>query len=322
MDRFDRIFDLHKLLTASRLPVSRRRIEEKLECSRATAKRIIDSMRLYLNAPIKYDREQNGYYYDRSDGEMYELPGIWFNASELHALLSAQQLLTHVQPGLLEHQLAPLKERINTILQAQPTGSDQISHRVRILKMAARPTGEHFQTVAGAVADRHRLCIDYHNLNEDTQRNISPQRLVHYRDNWYIDAYCHLRNGLRTFALDIIQTAKTLSERAIDIPEPELDQHYATAYGIFAGKPDQIAILHFTPERASWVARETWHPQQQWVWQNDGYYELQIPYSDPRELIMDIMKHGPDVEVMKPCTLRKEIARLHQQAAAKYGETE
>lgn len=68
MDRFDRIFDLHKLLSAARYPVPRQRIEQELECSRATAKRIIEAMRLYLNAPIKYDRELNGYFYDPNEG--------------------------------------------------------------------------------------------------------------------------------------------------------------------------------------------------------------------------------------------------------------
>ena len=109
MDRFDRIFDLHKLLSAARHPVSRQRIEQELECSRATAKRIIEAMRLYLNAPIRYDRDRNGYYYDHGGEQMYELPGVWFNASELQALLSMQHLLTSVQPGLLERQLAPLR---------------------------------------------------------------------------------------------------------------------------------------------------------------------------------------------------------------------
>ncbi|OOY88703.1 HTH domain-containing protein, partial [Solemya velum gill symbiont] len=81
MDRFDRIYDLHKILSASRYPVSRKRLEDELECSRATVKRIIESMRLYLNAPIAYDRKLNGYYYETGNesGEvMYELPGIWF----------------------------------------------------------------------------------------------------------------------------------------------------------------------------------------------------------------------------------------------------
>ena len=84
MDRFDRIFELNRLLQSSRRPVSRRKIEEALECSRATAKRIVEDMRLYLNAPIVYSREHNGYHYDQREGEMYDVAGLvaprWFRA--------------------------------------------------------------------------------------------------------------------------------------------------------------------------------------------------------------------------------------------------
>ena len=102
MDRFDRIFELNRILQSARHPVSRQRLQQELECSRATIKRIIEDMRLYLNAPIVYDRERNGYRYDQGEGEMYELPGLWFNASELHALLSVEthsQLLSHPKLG-------------------------------------------------------------------------------------------------------------------------------------------------------------------------------------------------------------------------------
>ncbi len=198
MDRFDRIFNLHKLLSASRLPVSRQRIEEELECSRATAKRIVEAMRLYLNAPITYDRERNGYYYNAAEGEMFELPGIWFNASELHALLSVQQLLTQVQPGLLEQQFAPLKERIGELLKIQHGGGNEITQRIQILTANQRTGSEHFQTIAGATAKQKKITIDYYNRrdNQTNRRTLSPQRLTHYRDNWYLDAYCHLRNAL------------------------------------------------------------------------------------------------------------------------------
>ena len=111
MDRFDRIFELNRIFQAAHQPVSRRRLEEELECSRATVKRLIEDMRRYLNAPIVYDRERDGYRYDRRGGAMYELPGLWFNASELHALVMAQQLLAEVEPGLLDQQLRPLQRR-------------------------------------------------------------------------------------------------------------------------------------------------------------------------------------------------------------------
>ncbi|MCG8428913.1 MAG: WYL domain-containing protein [Chromatiales bacterium] len=330
MDRFDRIFDLHKLLSASRQPVSRQRVEEELECSRATAKRIIEAMRLYLNAPIKYDRVRNGYYYDHSEaetgaGKMYELPGVWFNASELHALLSVQQLLSDVQPGLLEKQLAPLSKRIENLLQLQGNSGKGLQGRIKILRAAARPAGPCFQQVADALARQQRIDIEHLNRRNDQRqwRQVSPQRLVHYKDNWYLDAYCHLREALRTFALDAITITKAVSSPSHPVEDSELGRHFGSAYGIFSGHADQTATLRFSTAVANWVAHEQWHQDQQGEWLADGRYLLKIPYHQSTELAMDILKYGPNVEVLGPDSLRQEIKQQLTAAAALYsGRTE
>ena len=127
MDRFDRIFELNRILQAARYPVSRQRLEQELECSRATVKRLIEEMRLYLNAPIVYDRKHNGYRYDAGEGEMYQLPGLWFNASELQALLTVQQLLEGIQPGLLDSHLQPLRRKIDQLLSRYPGRGEPLS---------------------------------------------------------------------------------------------------------------------------------------------------------------------------------------------------
>jgi predicted DNA-binding transcriptional regulator YafY len=320
MDRFDRIFELNRILQSARHPVSRRRLEQELECSRATIKRIIEDMRLYLNAPIVYDRERNGYRYDQSEGEMYELPGLWFNASELHALVSVQQLLADVQPGLLDPLLRPLQKRIDQLLELQHVGSDGLAGRIRILQMASRSVGECFQTVAGALARRRRLALGYFNRGsgERSAREVSPQRLIYYRDNWYLDAWCHLRQGLRTFALDAVAEARELGARAKEIPENELDAHFAASYGIFAGAPLHVAVLRFAARRAQWVAKERWHRDQQGRFLDDGTYELRVPYSNSLELIMDVLKYGPDVEVVDPAELRAEVGSRLRAALETY----
>ena len=321
MDRLQRIYKLHRVISARRHPVPRTVLEQELECSRATVKRIIQEMKLHFNAPIEYDRERNGYYYDTQDGQTFELPGVWFNAAELHALLATQQLLEQVQPGLLDSHLKPLKERVGKLLAAGQHSSNGIAMRVRILRMAGRNTsGEHFQTVAGALLQRQRLAIGYHSRSDDeeTQREVSPQRLTHYRDNWYLDAWCHQRDALRSFAVDRLREAKALDKTAKDIPEEKLDAHFASGYGIFAGAPKHTAVLRFTPERARWVAEEQWHPQQQSRTLKDGSYELRIPYSDTRELVMDILKHGAEVEVLEPLELRREVSEHLHKAASKY----
>ncbi len=322
MERLDRIYLLHNVLSTAHHPVPGAQLQERMECSRATLHRTIEHMRIYLHAPIEYDRERNGYYYDHSSDHPYELPGMWFNASELYGLLASYQLLSATQPGLLDGHIAPLRKRIQQILAHKHLRWTDVARRVRILPMAARaPENPYFVTIADALMQRHRLHIEYHGRASGgiSERDISPQRLVHYRDNWYLDAWCHVKQALRSFSVDRIRRAKKLAENAREIADEVLDDYFATGYGIFAGRPADTAVLHFSPERARWVADERWHPQQESTVLADGTYELRIPYSDPRELMMDILKYGPDVEVAAPASLREAVASRVRETAARYG---
>jgi len=181
---------------------------------------------------------------------------------------------------------------------------------VRILDIASRRMQpEHFETVGSALVQRRRLRITYYGRmrGDVTGRDVSPQRLVHYRDNWYLDAYCHLRQGLRSFAVDSIRAAQMLASAADDVAESELDAVLGSGYGIFSGEHVTWAKLRFSPERARWVSAEQWHPLQRTGIDAEGRFLLELPYSDPRELMMDILRHGADVEVLAPATLRSQV---------------
>jgi predicted DNA-binding transcriptional regulator YafY len=320
MDLFDRIFQVHRILRAARGPVSRATLQERLECSRATVGRVIEEMRDFLGAPIEYDRGARGYRYAADDGP-YELPGLWFNASELHSLLAAHQLLASAQPGLLEGDLAPLLARIERILAARGLKRGETGRRVRILRMAARRLDpEPFRTVAGAVLARRRLRLVYHGRARDavTDRIVSPQRLTHYRDNWYLDAWDHGRAALRSFSVDRVLKAQALDTAAKDVPEGRLDGYFASSYGIFAGKARNTAVLRFGATSARWVADELWHPDQKGTLHDDGHYVLEVPYGDSRELVRDILQHGPEVTVVSPPALRDEVLWCLREAQRNY----
>jgi predicted DNA-binding transcriptional regulator YafY len=320
VDKFDRIFQLHAILSSRRTPIPLEDLMTRLEGSKSTVLRAIGTMKDYLNAPIVFDKAAGGYRYDKTEGEAYELPGLWFSANELQALAIMQRLLEDAGGGLPEEHLGPLATRLRELTKHQRLNLGEAASRLRFPAVGARPSGDAFNTVAAAVLERRKLWIEYHarSTNERSERTLSPQRIIHYREAWYLDAWDERRAALRSFSVDRILRANMLDAAALDVPDAELDEHYASAYGIFGGKADKVAVLRFTPERARWVADEKWHPQQQGRWLEDGSYELRIPYRDSRELVMDVMRHAAAVEVVEPDELREELARELRATLALY----
>lgn len=147
---------------------------------------------------------------------------------------------------------------------------------------------------------------------------MSPQRLVRYKENWYLDAWCHQRNAVRTFSVDALRSVAVLESLAIEVPESELQAILASGYGIYAGKSVTWAVLRFSVFQARWTSSEVWHAQQRSHWDADGRYVLEIPYSSPGELVMDVLKYGADVEVLSPPELRAEVATRLREAVAVY----
>jgi len=324
MGMTDRIYQIHQLLENRRF-VTREELLERLGVSSATLKRDISLLRDNFNAPIVFDRELGGYRFDTEEkrlGPQYELPGLWFSAEEIHALLTMQHLLSNLDTGgLLGPHIQPLLSRLSGLLGTADDSAEEVRKRIRIETVGAREFHlDHFQLIGSALLRRKRLVIRYYGRGRDevSEREVSPQRLVYYRDNWYLDAWCHLRNGLRAFSLDAIRAAEILDLKAKDVNDSHLESVLGSGYGIFSGESVNWAVLRFTPERARWVAAEKWHPYQEGRLLKDGFYELRVPYADDREIIMDILKYGSECEVIEPQDLTNRVKQQLKQALANY----
>ena len=285
---------------------------DELEISKATFKRDLEYLRSRMNASIVYDRFKGGYCFDgQVVGEKIELPGLWFSEKEATALVLMQHLLSGLDKGgLIEPHIAPLTSIIDGILGQSNTPTKELRKRLKVFGMSARKgTIDNFEEIGSALLKRKRLVITYYarGTNKTTEREISPQRLIFYRDNWYLDAYCHLRKDLRSFTLDGIGKVVVSNIKADEVSEKQLHEHFAESYGIFSGKASQRAKLKFSPEKARWVSTETWHGQQVGSFDKDGNYLLEFDYNQDPELVMDILKYGSGVEVLAPTTLRKRI---------------
>lgn len=148
MERLERIFILHRMLSSRRTPISRQEIEAELECSRATVTRTIATMRDWLGAPIVFDAEQGGYRYAQ-DGEerAWEMPGLWFRLRELKALAAVTEALEQAVDGTLADELGALRERIAPLLNQHERDGGPVEDD------AAQLDGDNVQAAARALAD-------------------------------------------------------------------------------------------------------------------------------------------------------------------------
>ncbi len=276
MSQTERPYRLKRWLDAGQC-LPREQLLRQLEISPATLKRDIAHLRDRMNAPVVWDAAQGGYRLDHTQvqaGTQYELPGLWLSAEEIHALLTMQHLLANLDAGgLLGPHIQPLMARLGKLLGTGAPSHAELVRRIRVQTVGARQVQvPHFQVVGAALLRRRRLQIGCHGRGRNLvrSREVSPQRLIHYRDNWYLDAWCHWRQALRSFAVDAIETAQVLERSALDVAETELDAVLGAGYGIFAGRAVHWATLRFSAERARWVAAETWHKQQRGQFEADG----------------------------------------------------
>ena len=317
MEQLYRAFQLHQLLITSRIPPSLARCLEHLECSKSTSKRIVDVFRDELHAPLIYDRKHNGYRYNTADGN-FSLPGFWFNQSELFALLMAEQLFDATQDGVLTKEISRLKQQIRSLLGEHQL--DDGSGKIRVETVARQILDPKlFLTISRAVLTAQQVNLQYcDSQNQTEQRRISPQYLLWYRDNWYLVAWCHLREGIRILALSRMKSASLLDFPAIKFSEKELTEKLGNGYGIFTGNACYQAELLFEPRALPWVANVQWHPDQQQILESDGRLKLILPYSDHRELLRDILRFSGEVEVLNPPELREIMIQTLQKGLSKY----
>lgn len=317
---FAHIYGLHKLLNGRRYPLPLDELLIKLECSKSTFYRIREVMVDYLDAPIENQRGK-GYFYNLSDNETFELPGVWFNTDEIIALALLTQLSESLQPALVSELLKPLEKQLQQLLTDQKIDPQLWQQRIRASSQWQRPCHpDQFKLITSALVHRQQLKINHWHWqnNQQIARRISPQRLLLYRDNWYLDAWCHLRQALRTFSVDAITDVVIVDKAAKDISAKQLDAYVTDGYGIFAGAKIADAQLKFSASISRRVIKENWHPQQITEWTSENELLLTIPYSDQRELLRDILHYGSDVEVLAPAALRQCVISELKKTAKKY----
>jgi predicted DNA-binding transcriptional regulator YafY len=293
-------------------------LSEQFEISSKTAQRDIDFMRDRLLCPLDYDSSQKGYYYG---DETFSLPMVYLSSEELSALLIARKMLQDISGGSIGHEISSVIDKITNILKKHSVVANNINDTFSFQLIEYSPAPEAvFKAVLEGCLKKKCLSFTYYSpaTEEKSERMMEPYHLFNYMGTWHTIGYCHLRKEIRDFALSRISEAKVLTE-PFKIPANfDFKKYFLSTFGLYKGKTTKEVILRFTPEKSKWIKDQIWHKTQKVKLLKDGSFEISFPVSDFSEIKREILKHGDEVEVIKPKSLRDLIKAEAEKIAKIY----
>ncbi|MCP3889440.1 MAG: WYL domain-containing protein [Desulfobulbaceae bacterium] len=313
MSVLERVFFFHQEILHSNYPNSRD-IAEQFEVSLPTAKRDIVYLRDRLLAPLTFNPQQNGYYYENEDFHLpfEESPRIVFLLAMLGKLAEEAGLGKLKEVKQLEQRLLKMitsdYSKIVDTLQVQWIEVESIGRKV-------------FEAVFEAVIKNKLVSIRYKSVDgNENNRDVAPLQIINYQGRWYLFAFCTLRQADRLFHMGRIGHAQLSAEpvpTGIHFDQEKLDR----SFGIFQGEPRYHAEILFTSTAAELVSNQHWHKDQQLKNVDQGII-LRVPVSDAREIVMKILQYGQMAKVISPPELVHRVAKEISAMAARYNTEE
>ncbi|WP_370401752.1 helix-turn-helix transcriptional regulator [Sulfitobacter sp. JB4-11] len=212
-DRADRLYDLLRLLRgggvqragdlAARLGVSTRTIYRDVERLAASG------------VPVTGTRG-TGYVLAQD----ITLPPLTLTAAEIEALNLSLAVLAEAADDDLRTAATSLSAKLDAALPTEAL-SDADAWKTTFSPFAdASRTLSHLPLLRSAIKVRQKVVLTYTGADGTvTRRVIRPLRTAYVARSWTLTAWCELREGLREFRLDLIESADALPELFVEDPD-------------------------------------------------------------------------------------------------------
>jgi predicted DNA-binding transcriptional regulator YafY len=294
---------------------------QKFEIAERTLHEDIRYLKENLSREIDFDRAKNGYF---NSNASKKLPDFELSSGELFALTLGKELLSlYIGTSFestLRSALEKVCERLPEKVRVVPEEINSIVHfhSGQIVPVS----GKLFLDLRKACDASTQVEISYFaaSTGEITKRVVDPQIVLHSAGNWYLIAYCNLRQALRLFALHRIRDYKLLNTTGRTFPREELDGWIDSAFQLEHGEQIFTVKIEFSPQASRYIRERSWHSQQTLRDLPDGSCELEFPASSLEEVHRWLAPYGPDALVLEPAALREYCLKNLKATLEKYAQ--
>jgi len=238
-------------------------------------------------------------------------------------------VLKFLEGTVLEEGVEGLWERIYQNLSlTQQTRLSDLERKFYAVPYAPKDYGEfseQLDVILRALLDQIRLKVDYAGLTgEGRQHDFDPYSLIAYRGGLYILGYSHRSSAIIYLAVERIRSVEFIHQpdgtpaRFVYPRGFDPAAHTEGTFGIVEGPETKVELKIHSEQTEAYVRSRTIHRSQRFSRRRDGATIMTMTVRGTTELANWIMSMGPWIEVLKPASLRKEIAQRHAGAARLY----
>ena len=307
----ERMLRIHQTIQGGGFP-NAATLAAELEVSSKSIHRDLEFMRDRLDLPLAFDYALKGYHYTE---EVSAFPTVQITEGELFALLVAEKALQQYRGTSFEKPLlsalAKMQESLPETISLDLAEVDRtISFKTRaepVLDLAV------FDCLAKATASRRQLELRYRKpgQSQPERRLVDPYHLANINGEWFLFAYDHLRQDIRTFVPGRIKAARPTG-RTFSRPQTfSLERRLRDSFGVLSGHGRFDVVLRFTARAADYIREKKWHDSQRLRDLKDGGVEMRLHLSSLAEVERWVLSWGGEAQVVAPA----ELARAVQRAA-------
>jgi len=303
----ERMLRIHQELLSESLPNSTR-LAGLLEVTTKTIQRDLEFMRSRLHLPICYDAARHGFYYSE---KVTSFPSFQITEGEVVALVVAEKALQQYRGTSFEK---PLLSAIRKIEQGLPeTITLSLADIQQTISFRTRAEAvldlELFDQLARATAARRQLELMYRKPGQTApeRRVVDPYHLANINGEWYLFAYDHLRQDIRTFVPSRIKAVRETGRAFTRSRKFSLEERLRGSFGVHSAEGEFRVAIRFSARAADYVREKKWHDSQENVELRDGQLEVRMRLSSLKEVQRWVLSWGGDAVALRPAELVESV---------------
>lgn len=286
--------------------------------SDSTIEKDLFAMRMEMDAPIKYSKRENGYFYTEPDFSIDDVP---LKEEDLDAIrFAASTLLQFKDVQMFKDFGSAIDKIVDRVALSSSKTVVEVNEYVQFETAASVGGGEYLPVLLEGIQKSVAVYFDYENFNAKTtkRRKVVPLLLKEYRNRWYLISWDLVKNRVTTYALDRISNIESSTEKCTKPFSFNAKDFFKYSIGISTSDEAPLKIVFLAnPIASKYLETQPIHSSQVKIAEEEwSTFELQVYYSE--ELIRQFLSFGPEIQILSPAAFKEEISKRIQEMQQLY----